>query len=124
MADKGVTSGALRGRVGDDSAGSSAAETGDKRPSTDHSKPEKSTSRLGVPRSEARRIRTRAVSRQDYADSLSLGLEASDARGDVTPSSLPSQENANESIKLRSDIVGLMMMLISLETPAQTLNRS
>ena len=124
MADKGVTSGALRGRVGDDSAGSSAAETGDKRPSNDHSKPEKSTSRLGVPRSEARRIRTRAVSRQDYADSLSLGLEASDARGDVTPSSLPSQENANESIKLRSDIVGLMMMLISLETPAQTLNRS
>ena len=63
MADKSVTSGALRNRVGDDSAGSSVAETGDVRPSTDHSKPEKATSRLGVPRSEARRVGTRAVSR-------------------------------------------------------------
>ena len=77
MADKGVTSGALRVRVGDDSVGSSVAQTGHTRPSTDHSKPEKSTSRLGVPRSEARRVRTRVVSRQDYADSLSLGLEVS-----------------------------------------------
>ena len=46
MADKGVTSGALRNRVGDDSAGSSVAETGDTRPSANHSKPDKSTSRL------------------------------------------------------------------------------
>ena len=49
MADKGVTSGALRFRVGDNSVDSSVAGTGDTRPSTDHSKPEKSTSRLGVP---------------------------------------------------------------------------